>query len=429
MLRAPQGSGPASVEAGRRRLSWGSQMDLTGDVETGPALSQPSPAGSSASRPALEARAAAVTSARVEAHDDVELRLSSSEELDIDSVASEDTSLSHYTANEEGLMDVLSRAVEKLSIEWPADRQESRSKSKLDDRFLSARPQPARRCLPFFPDLHAEVSKTWVRPVSSRIYTNQSNAYGNIVSAKSAGYVTMPMAEETLASYLSPASSSSLKAPTLPSRPLKNTSALVGKAYSAAGQAAACMHTMAILQAYQADLLKDACEGGEISADMINELRQTADLTLRATRETAKSIGRSMAAMVATERHLWLSQTSMKEKDKSLLLNAPVSPAGLFGDALISVTERFQEEKKQAAAFHKFIPLKVRVAGAAERKGKSQPPSSFSSRAQQKQSVASRAPPQRNWRDEAGRSPARPSRGRADLRTVIVAKKAASKKS
>ena len=74
MLRAPQGSGPASVEAGRRRLSWGSQMDLTGDVETGPALSQPSPAGSSASRPALEARAAAVTSARVEAHDDVEMK-------------------------------------------------------------------------------------------------------------------------------------------------------------------------------------------------------------------------------------------------------------------------------------------------------------------------------------------------------------------
>lgn len=163
--------------------------------------------------------------------------------------------------------------------------------------------------------------------------------------------------------------------------------------------------------------------------DVINELRQSADLTLRATRETAKSIGRSMAALVATERHLWLSQTSMKEKDKTLLLNAPVSPAGLFGDALHSVTERFQEEKKQTAAFHKYIPLKVRISGAAER-GQPQPPStSAKKRAQQKQSVASRAPPQRNWRDETGRSPARPSRGRADLRTVIVAKKATSKRS
>ena len=240
----------------------------------------------------------------------------------------------------------------------------------------------------------------------------------------------MPKAEETLASYLSPESASSLKAPGLPTRPLKNTSALVGKAYSAAGQAAACLHTMAIMQAYQADLLKEVCEGGEISADTINELRQTADLSLRATKETAKSIGRSMAALVATERHLWLSQTSMKEKDKSLLLNSPISPAGLFGDALHSVTERFQEEKKQAAAFHKFIPLKIRVQSGAAERGQSHPPSSSSrQRTQQIQSVASRAPPQRGWRDETGRSQTRSSRGRADLRTVIVAKKAASKRS
>ncbi|XP_056091694.1 uncharacterized protein LOC130071104 [Rhinichthys klamathensis goyatoka] len=76
-------------------------MDLTGDVETGPALSQLSPAGSGASHPASEARAAAVTSAQVEAYDDVELRLSSSEDLDVESFASEGSSVTHYTANEE----------------------------------------------------------------------------------------------------------------------------------------------------------------------------------------------------------------------------------------------------------------------------------------------------------------------------------------
>ena len=68
-------------------------------------------------------------------------------------------------------MNVLSRAVEKLSIDWPVDRQESKHKSKLDERFLPSRSQPSRRWLPFFPDLHTEVSKTWARPVSSRIYT------------------------------------------------------------------------------------------------------------------------------------------------------------------------------------------------------------------------------------------------------------------
>ena len=138
-----------------------------------------------------------------------------------------------------------------------------------------------------------------------------------------------------------------------------------------------------------------------------------------------------MAALVATERHLWLSQTSMREKDKSVLLNAPVSPVGLFGDAVHSVTERFQEDKRQTAAFHKFIPLKVRISGAAER-GQHQPPSTSAARkrrAQQKKSVAFRAPPQTNWRDEMGRSQARPPRDRADLRTVLVAKKATSKRS
>lgn len=46
-------------------------------------------------------------------------------------------------------------------------------------------------------------------------------------------------------------------------QPLPNlTSQLVGKAYTVAGQAGGALHTMAVLQAYQADLLKDL-DGGE----------------------------------------------------------------------------------------------------------------------------------------------------------------------
>lgn len=70
----------------------------------------------------------------------------------------------------------------------------------------------------------------------------------------------MPKAEQTLLSYLSPDSALSLKAPTLPSKPLRTTAALVGKAYAAAGQGGECLHTMGILQAYQADLLKELDE-------------------------------------------------------------------------------------------------------------------------------------------------------------------------
>ncbi|KAI2662445.1 putative RNA methyltransferase Bd2056 [Labeo rohita] len=76
---------------------------------------------------------------------------------------------------------------------------------------------------------------------------------------------------------------------------------------------------MSVLQAYQADLLKELDEGEEIKKDDITELRRTTDLSLCATKETA----RSMAALVAAERHLWLTLSVMKEKDRVFLLDAP----------------------------------------------------------------------------------------------------------
>ncbi len=74
----------------------------------------------------------------------------------------------------------------------------------------------------------------------------------------------MPPVEETLASYLSVGETSSLKAPSLPSKPLQK--------YAAAGQAVASLHTMAVLQAYQADLLKDLDKGQGLSPDEVAEL-------------------------------------------------------------------------------------------------------------------------------------------------------------
>ncbi|KAI2647600.1 Serine/threonine-protein kinase MEC1 [Labeo rohita] len=89
------------------------------------------------------------------------------------------------------------------------------------------------------------------------------------------GYEKMPPVEETLASYLSTGETSSLKTPSLPSIPLQVTSRLNGKAYAAAGQAVGALHTMAVLQAYQADLLKDLDKGQGLSPDEVSELRRT----------------------------------------------------------------------------------------------------------------------------------------------------------
>ncbi len=67
----------------------------------------------------------------------------------------------------------------------------------------------------------------------------------------------------------------------------------------AAGQVGACLHTMSVLQANQADLLKELDEGEQVSSNDIVELRRTGDLALRVTKETARAIGWSMAALVA----------------------------------------------------------------------------------------------------------------------------------
>ncbi len=134
--------------------------------------------------------------------------------------------------------------------------------------FLTITP-PARVSLRFLPDLHPEVEKEWKKSFSSRIYWFQLTSYANIEGMRENRYEGMPPVEEMLASYLSVGETSSLKVPSLPSKPLQETSRLKGRAYVAAGQAVTPLHTMVVLQAYQADLLKDLDKGQGLSPDEV----------------------------------------------------------------------------------------------------------------------------------------------------------------
>ncbi len=73
---------------------------------------------------------------------------------------------------------------------------------------------------------------------------------------------------------------------------------------------------MAILQIYQAEVLKKMDEGGGVTPKDVKELRRATDLALCATKHTAWAVGHSMAGLVTAERHLWLNLT---EKEKALL--------------------------------------------------------------------------------------------------------------
>ncbi len=62
------------------------------------------------------------------------------------------------------LVDVLSRATEKLSLDWPDEPHESQA-SKLDERFLSGpNSRPEMRKLTFFSDLHQEEAGFFLPP-------------------------------------------------------------------------------------------------------------------------------------------------------------------------------------------------------------------------------------------------------------------------
>ncbi len=251
------------------------------------------------------------------------------------------------------LVDVLSRATEKLVLDWPDEPRESRA-SKLDERFLiGAHSKPERRKLPFFSDLHREISSSWKQPFSSRLTNAAAADFTNHVGSVEQGYTAMPVIEDTLASHLSPSLAPSWKSrPLLPSKPCRTTSALIGKSYIAA------LHTMAILQAYQADVLKEMDEGTGLTPEAVKELRRATDLALRATKHTARAVGRSMAASVAAERHLWLNLTEIREKEKVFLMDAPISQSGLFGEVVSAVV--FRSVKTQSAALKQFMPRRAR---------------------------------------------------------------------
>ncbi|KAL0189459.1 hypothetical protein M9458_016558, partial [Cirrhinus mrigala] len=114
----PRGSGPVSSEAERRLHLWGWQLDLLDGMETGDPLSPSSPGKSAARSVGSEARSA-VSSPHGTGST---LHLSSSEEVD---------SLQY-----EELLEVVTCAVAKLSINWPAESQAEPQESKLDECFL-----------------------------------------------------------------------------------------------------------------------------------------------------------------------------------------------------------------------------------------------------------------------------------------------------
>ncbi len=96
------------------------------------------------------------------------------------------------------------------------------------------------------------------------------------------------------------------------SKPCRATSALAGHACTSAGQAASALHSMAVLQVFQAKLLQIMDEAGSDLA----AFRELRSVTTKTTKTMAQAIGRPMASLVVLEHHMWLNLTEIKDADK-----------------------------------------------------------------------------------------------------------------
>lgn len=104
---------------------------------------------------------------------------------------------------------------------------------------------------------------------------------------------------------------------------------------------------MAVLQVFQAKMLQALDERGSDS-ESFRKLHSATDLALRVTKKTAQGIGRSMSSLAVLQRHLWLTLTDMRDSEKARLMDAPISPNSLFGDAVGSFSEKLLEVQKQS---------------------------------------------------------------------------------
>ncbi len=195
---------------------------------------------------------------------------------------------------------MLSRAAESIGLHYR--RPPSPERSRLDDWFLRAQaerwqPPP----VPFFPEVHEEVTRSWKAPFSAR---------------------SRPSASSVLTTL--------------------------------DGGATAKLHAMALLQVHQAKALKQLHEG-DADPGVLQELRTATDLALRATKVTARALGQTMSTLVVQERHRWLTLADMRESDKHRFLDSPISQAGLFGEAVEDFAQQFSAAQKQTEAFRHIL--------------------------------------------------------------------------
>ncbi len=277
---------PRSSSSGRRTTSAQGQGDLRITVRASPSSTSPRASHSSSTSHRLgfpdeyagsSDRAGPSISFGAPADDGISITASGDElgSGEDDSAALPPSGRVALPESDPELTAMLSRAAESIGLHYR--RPPSSERSRLDDWFLGAqaeRRQPPP--VPFFPEVHEEVTRSWKAPFSARNRPSASSVLTTLDGGAAQGYVEVPPVERAIAMQLCPQGAAAWRGNTrLPSRACKFSSALTAKAYGAAGQAASALHAMALLQVHQAKALKQLHEG-DADPGVLQELRTQA---------------------------------------------------------------------------------------------------------------------------------------------------------
>ncbi len=174
------------------------------------------------------------TAASVEGDDSMSI----SEREDWEGSEPDQTDSSGPSDLQEELIRVLSKAVQELELTWSPSEDSVRSK--LDSwYFRSTQKVDSRASVPFFPDVHEQLMKTWSMPQSACVHTTTQATFSHVDGAEAHGYVRSPPVEETVAAHLCPAAAKTLGSDiSLPSKPCRTTAHLANKAFASDGEAA-----------------------------------------------------------------------------------------------------------------------------------------------------------------------------------------------
>ncbi|XP_013883292.1 uncharacterized protein LOC106531896 [Austrofundulus limnaeus] len=260
---------------------------------------------------------------------------------------------------ESSFLSLCRRAAAKLEVQWPYPTP-AQKPLKFAGFYLPSEPADVKHRLPMFKDFVSELTSSWSKALSiPPSCPDRVSTWTWKGQTKQAWWASLRW-EPSLAAYLAPSHNQGVSGPTLlPSKPCRFSSAQLEKIYKAQGNTARALSSVTMLQTYQAMAL------AELAAQMpqenpllplLNKIRLASDHNLRVSCCVALALGKGMASTVVAQRHLWLTLADVPDKDRVAYLEEPVTPTGLFGQALDVIQTKCEQRKKQAEAIRCIIP-------------------------------------------------------------------------